>query len=67
MSKVLEELGSYIANVTTGGKISNEFRKVFGSFCVSFLNCSLMLCCTEKKIDSIISETRVVCRHPSLL
>lgn len=49
LSKVFEELGSYIANVTTGGKISNELSNVFErSLCVSF---STLLCCDEKKID----------------
>ena len=37
LSKVFEELGSYIANVTTEGKISNELSNVFKPFlCVSF-------------------------------
>lgn len=37
LSKVFEELGSYIANVTTEGKISNELSNVFEPFlCVSF-------------------------------
>ena len=36
LSKVFEELGSYIANGTTGGKISNELSNVFEPFlCVS--------------------------------